>query len=73
MIDSSRNRKPEPAPTRIDCAERCRIPEGAELLQVPPPRHAWGDVLHCPNDGCGRAFLITKDPRSAAPECGGVG
>ncbi|MEU0393844.1 hypothetical protein ABZ208_13875 [Streptomyces sp. NPDC006208] len=44
---------------RINCAERCEIPEGVQLAEVPRPRHDWGDVVHCPNDGCGRSFLVT--------------
>lgn len=64
---------PQPQSGQLDCIEHCTVPDGAELLEVPPPRHAWGDVLHCPNEGCGKAFLITKDPRPAAPESGGAG
>lgn len=45
-------------PCTIDCAERCEVPEGRTLADVPPPRHAWADVLRCPHEGCGRAFLI---------------
>lgn len=46
---------------RIDCAEQCEIPDGVELREVPRPRHAWGDVLNCPNDGCERSFLVVKE------------
>ncbi|MER7835298.1 hypothetical protein ABTY98_05145 [Streptomyces sp. NPDC096040] len=44
---------------RLDCPERCEIPAGVTLTEVPEPRHAWGDVHRCPNDGCGRTFLAT--------------
>jgi hypothetical protein len=30
------------------------------LVFVPPPRHNWPDVLVCPNEGCGRAWLVVK-------------
>jgi hypothetical protein len=48
----------------ISCPERCVVPEGVQLAQVPRPRHAWSDVLNCPNDGCERSFLAnpTGDP-----------
>lgn len=43
----------------IDCEQSCEIPEGIGLIDVPRPRHAWGDVLLCPHDGCERAFMKT--------------
>lgn len=43
-------------PCKIDCDLKCNVPEGARLCEVPRPRHAWGDVLPCPN--CERAFLV---------------
>lgn len=45
----------------IDCPEQCEIPEGVNLVEVPRPRHAWGDVFNCPNDGCERSFMIRQD------------
>lgn len=45
---------------RIHCEQRCPIPAGVNLAPVPQPRHAWADVLRCPNGGCGRCFLVTK-------------
>lgn len=46
---------------RIDCAEQCTIPEGIRLVEVPRPRHTWGDVFNCPNDNCGRSFMQSHD------------
>jgi hypothetical protein len=40
----------------------CDKPEGWEFGVVPRPRHAWGDVLCCPNEGCDLAFLVLKRP-----------
>ena len=45
---------------RIDCERRCTIPDGAELKEVPRPRHAWGDVFNCPNDGCEKSFMVRQ-------------
>lgn len=45
-----------------DCIEKCIFPKDAVLKEVPVPRHNWGDVLVCPNDGCGKAFLVVKAP-----------
>lgn len=52
---------------RIDCAEQCEIPDGIQLIEVPRPRHAWGDVLNCPNDGCGRSFMTKTAASSDGP------
>lgn len=52
-------------PRRIDCSEQCEIPDGVDLAEVPRPRHAWSDVINCPNDGCGKSFLVVKQPESA--------
>lgn len=49
-------------PCEIDCPEKCEVPEGAVMTQVARPRLAWSDVLRCPNEGCGFAFLIEKKP-----------
>lgn len=46
---------------RIDCAQQCEIPAGVQLTEVPRPRHAWGDVFNCPNDGCGRSFMARQN------------
>jgi hypothetical protein len=40
------------------------MPEGVELTEVPPSRHAWNDILNCPNDNCGKTFMVTKLPNS---------
>lgn len=42
-------------PTTIDCDEKCVVPPGERLGEVPPSRHKWNDVLVCPY--CGRQFL----------------
>lgn len=52
-------------PTSMDCDQACEVPEGVRVAWVPPPRHNWGDVVRCPNDGCGRAFLVLADGRDA--------
>lgn len=44
----------------LNCQEKCEMPEGVVLKEVPPPRHAWGDVFGCPNGGCGKFFMATK-------------
>lgn len=59
--------KETPSVSHIDCPDQCTIPDGAEVREVPRPRHAWGDVLNCPNEGCEKSFLIVKDPRIGAP------
>lgn len=59
----------------IDCEQRCEVPEGVALHAVPPPRHAWGDVLRCPNDDCGRCFLVTTpapQPATNQPHASGA-
>lgn len=43
---------------KIPCEQDCTVPEGVALVQVPRPRHAWGDVFNCPNDGCNRSFML---------------
>ena len=55
-------------PTKVDCPMHCDVPEGVEMTETPPPRHNWGDMLHCPNEGCERHFLVTKDPRKPDAE-----
>ncbi|MEV6547955.1 hypothetical protein AB0M57_04505 [Streptomyces sp. NPDC051597] len=50
----------------IDCPQQCDVPNGVQLAEVPQPRHAWGDVVNCPNDDCGRSFFVLgKDDREA--------
>lgn len=48
-------------PTTIPCAQQCEVPKGARLAEVPRPRHAWGDVANCPNDGCERSFVVVAN------------
>ena len=49
-------------PTKIDCDLKCDIPAGVVVSEIPRPRHAWSDVIACPNEPCERAFLIVKRP-----------
>lgn len=42
-------------PSRLDCPQRCKIPEGIELKPIPAPAVVADDQLVCPH-GCGRAF-----------------
>lgn len=39
------------------CEENCEVPEGIELVEMPPSRHAWSDIIRCPNS-CGRTYMI---------------
>jgi hypothetical protein len=55
-----------PKSAHVDCPQHCEIPGGVELSEVPRPRHAWGDVLNCPNDGCERSFLVTRPTQGEA-------
>jgi len=43
-------------PDTLPCEQKCEVPRGVTMTGVPMPRHAWADVLVCPN-GCGRAWL----------------
>lgn len=54
-------------PCQIDCPEKCDVPEGCVLHPVPRPRHKWDDVLVCPNEGCGRAFLSVPPSACTCP------
>jgi hypothetical protein len=47
-------------PCKLTCHLECEVPVGWELAPVPVPRHAWSDVLVCPNDGCELAFLVRE-------------
>jgi hypothetical protein len=49
-----------PLTGRIDCDQRCEIPDGVTLLEMPPTRHAWSDIVRCPIEGCGRFFMVEK-------------
>jgi hypothetical protein len=42
----------------IKCEQQCEIPEGVVLVETPPSRHDWSDVVRCPNEGCERTFLV---------------
>lgn len=52
----------------IDCAEKCVVPPGKMLSEVPKPRHVWNDVLVCP--WCDRAFLVLPavSPNAPSPQ-----
>lgn len=59
---------------KIPCGQfdgGCNVDAGTVLIPIPRPRHNWGDVIVCPNDGCDRAFLVWKDRKESAPtvEC----
>jgi hypothetical protein len=51
-------------PARLLCEQQCEVPPGVRLAPVPTPRHNWGDVLVCPNEGCGRAWLKLEVDRA---------
>jgi len=48
-------------PALLPCEQQCTVPAGTRLVEVPVPRHNWGDVLVCPNEGCGRAWLVVPE------------
>jgi hypothetical protein len=48
-------------PARLPCIQQCEVPPGKRLAEVPVPRHNWTDVLVCPNEGCGRAWLVVPE------------
>lgn len=59
----------EKATETLGCDLNCEIPAGFEMIALPErPRHAWTDVVVCPN--CGVAFLMHKKgeapPRTAS-------
>lgn len=44
---------------------KCQLSEdaarlGMKLAEMPPSRHDWGDIIRCPNDGCGREFMVSN-------------
>lgn len=47
---------PDPLPCRLECD----VPEGVTLAEVPMPRHAWTDIIICPNKDCGRAWMVVQ-------------
>lgn len=56
---------------RVIDGVKCKLREdadrlGAALVEMPPSRHAWSDIIRCPNDGCGREFLVQKWPDKVA-------
>ena len=52
-------------PARLPCEQQCEVPPGKRLVGVPTPRHNWRDVLVCPNEGCGRAWLVLPPEEEA--------
>ena len=48
----------------IDCQQACEIPQGVTLVRVPPPRHAWTDIIRCPD--CGDCFLVEREETGRA-------
>jgi hypothetical protein len=55
-------------PAKMACRMTCDVPAGTVMTEVPPPRHAWADVVRCPNDDCGRAFLVSQNPYALTGE-----
>ena len=48
-------------PTEVMCPEKCEIPAGYVMVEVPRPRHNWGDVFACPND-CPVTLMVLERP-----------
>lgn len=53
----------KPTCDKLIDGEKCQLSEdterlGMDLAEMPPSRHAWSDIIRCPNDGCGRTFLV---------------
>lgn len=58
-------------PCRIPCGRfdgGCDVSAGLILVPIPRPRHAWGDILICPNGDCDRAFLFWKKELADDPQ-----
>lgn len=49
-------------PGKLPCPDQCDVPPGTMIAEVPMPRHNWTDVIICPNEGCGRAWLVLQRP-----------
>ena len=47
-------------PDTLPCEHDCEVPEGVVLTEVPRPRHAWNDLLVCPD--CERAWMVVAQP-----------
>lgn len=50
---------------------KCKLSEDAERLGIdlkdmPASRHTWSDIIRCPNDDCGREFMITNHAEALA-------
>lgn len=61
----------KPTCDRLIDGAKCQLAEdaarlGVNLAEMPPSRHAWDDIIRCPNDGCGREFLVTNRAESVA-------
>jgi hypothetical protein len=52
---------PELMRNYINCERQCEIPDGKVLSDIIRPRHRWIDVVDCPNEGCGRTFLVMDE------------
>jgi hypothetical protein len=53
----------KPTCDRLIDGVKCKLAEnaaqmGVGLREMPPSRHAWSDIVRCPNDGCGREFMV---------------
>jgi len=51
----------------VICPSGCELPRGMIVTPVPTPRHAWSDVIVCPNEGCGRAWIVVQRPEEYRP------
>ena len=54
-------------PAKLPCELKCDVPEGVTLVGVPTPRHKWEGLIVCPNEGCGRAWMVLHDKRETVP------
>lgn len=51
----------QPTCERCDLEQQLKdCPGIVSFTEVPPSRHAWGDVAACPREGCGRQFLFSR-------------
>lgn len=48
-------------PCEIPCLLSCTVPAGRTLVVMPPTNKDWGDILCCPNEGCGITLMLVKE------------
>lgn len=61
-------------PCKIACPMQCDVPQGATIVEMPPPRHNWGDMFHCPNGNeveCDRWFMVVQNDLAKPAEDAG--